>query len=134
MPSGWREFRTDMRESLRDRFIGVGIAFVLLPIGILIFEGDWIGLVVLFPVGIAILLWIRPWRPRRGHVAWVARVEPDPDDVASGRSFPPFYVPTCECGWEELATDDPMEARREAEKHAEKVELDWRRTHEPVED
>jgi hypothetical protein len=123
-----------MREDLREKLIGLGFLFVGLPIAYLVLKGDWIGMVVMFPVGVALLLWLRPGRPRRGHVAWVARVEPDPKDVADGRTFEPFYVPECKCGWEEMATDDPMEARREAEKHAENVEPDWRLMHEPVED
>ena len=123
-----------MRESLRDSTTGLGIAFLVVPLGVIVFKGaDWTFL-LLMPIGVALLAWMRPGRPRRGHVAWVARVEPDPDDVAAGRSFPPFDVPTCRCGWVELATDDALEARRECEKHAATVEADWRRTFEPVED
>jgi hypothetical protein len=123
------------REGARDGGITAGFILIVVPLVGVIFQGEspWV-MVLVTPFGVALLLWLRPGRPRRGHVAWVARVEPDPADVADGRSFEPFYVPECGCGWEEFATDDADEARREAEKHAERVEPGWRRTHEPVEE
>jgi hypothetical protein len=78
--------------------------------------------------------WRRPWRPVR-HDAWVVRVDPEPADVAAGRSFEPYYIPECQCGWDDPYYDDALEARAAADKHAKgRVELEWRRRFEPVTD
>jgi hypothetical protein len=123
------------RDRLRTSAIFIAIACVVGPIVAAVtgYE-DWVLTLVLVPIGAALLLWLRPGQPRRGHVAWVARVEAPADEVAQGRSFDPFYVPTCGCGWEDPYYDDALQARAAAEKHAVTVEPDFRRTFEPIED
>ena len=123
------------REGARDGGITAGFILIVFPLVGVIFQDEtpW-ALVIVAPFGVALLVWLRPGRPRRGHVARVTRVEPDPEDVAAGRRFEPFYVPECDCGWQEDVYEDALEARRVAEKHAATVEPDWRVSYEPVED
>ena len=125
----------EMRDRVRQVALCIAVTLIAGPL-IAAMRGyeHWVLTMVLVPVGLALLVWLRPGRPRRRHVAWVARVEPPPDEVARGRSFDPFYVPTCACGWEDPYYVDEREARGAAQKHAATVEAGCRRTFEPVED
>jgi hypothetical protein len=127
--------RRQLRGGLRERTVWLGWLFLALgPVSVLFFDrslGEGLFFVVL---GGGILLWLRPWRAD-WHDAWVVRVEPEPADVAAGRSFDPYYVPECNCGWDDPYYDDPAEARAAAHRHAKgRVEPEQRLTHEPVTD
>jgi hypothetical protein len=124
-----------LRGSLRERTAWLGWLFLALgPVSVLFFDRHWVEGLFSVLVGGGILLWLRPWRAD-WHDAWVVRVEPEPDDVAAGRSFEPYYIPECKCGWDDPYYDDAQDARVAAEEHAKgRVEPDYRQRYEPVTD
>ena len=120
---------------LRERTAWLGWLFLALgPVSVLFFHRTWLEGLFSVLIGDGILLWLRPWRAE-WHDAWVVRVEPEPGDVAAGRSFEPYYVPECKCGWDDPYYDDAHAARAAAEDHAKgRLEDDHRQRFEPVTD
>jgi|tagenome__1003787_1003787.scaffolds.fasta_scaffold20088758_2 hypothetical protein len=110
------------------------VMLVVGPIAVLLAGRPRADALISVLIGGGILLWARPWSPDR-HATWVVRVEPEPADVALGRSFDPYFIPECRCGWDDPYYDDPDDARAEADKHAKgRVEPDFRQRFGPVED
>ena len=125
----WRQLRGRLREDT----VWLGWLFLALgPVSMLVFHRSWGESLFLVFLGGGILLWLRPWQAD-SHDAWVVRVEPEPNP--EGRSFEPYYIPECKCGWDDPYYDDALDARAAAEEHAKgRVEADYRKRLEPVTD